>query len=446
MVQVTTDAGEIIVTYRHDGLNRRIAKLFGADPVQPTFREDHYYNERWQLLEVRRDGDADPYEQIVWDIRYIDSPICRFRDGDLDGAYDKTAAGVDDNLYFANDGNFNVTALVSPSSGLPVERFVYTPYGQPTIYTADWSATVAWASSRKNQVLFCGYRHDPETGLYHVRNRMLTPTLGRWTVRDCNGHVDGMSLYQYARTSPVTFVDWNGNAAQSTSGPASQAPPPSTPQPPTAPASQPALASYTDKLFMRQLAPKPYDCGAFEWQLGFALRDAALYGSTDATTFLKAPHKTRGTWILQRATLSVQMFDKNNAVLAPEPEFRKRGETSYADLLKFGPTFTEGWWVDNKGLIRPSIWDTWSLKVKLTETKGTISIRANITVLHDYILPSTFGTANVKITNGLYGMYGTPPGLQGQFRADKPPLEHAIEVSWDCCLGVHRTKIGKHAP
>ena len=120
LVQATTDAGEIVVTYRYDGLNRRIAKLFGADPVHPTSREDHYYNESWQLLEVRRDGDADPYEQIVWDIRYIDSPICRFRDGDLDGAYDKTAAGVDDNLYFANDGNFNVTALVSPSSGRAV--------------------------------------------------------------------------------------------------------------------------------------------------------------------------------------------------------------------------------------------------------------------------------------------------------------------------------------
>ena len=161
---------------------------------------------------------TDPYEEVVWDIRYIDAPICRFRDGDLDGAYDKTAAGVDDNLYFVQDALFCVTALVDPASGSVVERYVYTPYGQPTIYTADWSATLAWPSSRKNEILFCGYRYDPEAGMYHVRNRMLHPALGNWAQRDPEGYVDGLHVSAYVTSAPTNANDAFGLEKKRTGG------------------------------------------------------------------------------------------------------------------------------------------------------------------------------------------------------------------------------------
>jgi len=34
-----------------------------------------------------------------------------------------------------------------------------------------------------------------------------------------NQYADGMNLYQYVRNSPVSFVDWDGAAAKSTTGP-----------------------------------------------------------------------------------------------------------------------------------------------------------------------------------------------------------------------------------
>jgi RHS repeat-associated protein len=80
-----------------------------------------------------------------------------------------------------------------------------------TIYHADWSETRE-TSSYHNNILYCGYRFDSETGLYHVRRRYLHSTLGRWLTRDPIGYVDGMGLYEYVRSTPLRFVDPWGTA------------------------------------------------------------------------------------------------------------------------------------------------------------------------------------------------------------------------------------------
>jgi len=67
----------------------------------------------------------------------------------------------------------------------------------------QWGEDADGASDVANEILFCGYRFDPETSLYHVRHRMYHPTLGRWLQRDPLGYVDGMSLYEYCGTDPL---------------------------------------------------------------------------------------------------------------------------------------------------------------------------------------------------------------------------------------------------
>ena len=113
------------------------------------------------------------------------------------------------------DGNFNVTALVS-SAGAVAERCTYDPYGRATVRDGSWTV-IAWANSKANEVLFCGYRHEPETGLYHVRNRFHHLTLGRWVQRDPKdqgkaggGYHDGMSVYQYVGSRPLGSLDSQG--------------------------------------------------------------------------------------------------------------------------------------------------------------------------------------------------------------------------------------------
>ena len=59
----------------------------------------------------------------------------------------------------------------------------------------------------RNSVGYCGYIFNDESGLYTVRFRSYSPTLGRWLERDPAGYVDGMGLYEYVRGGPITAVD-----------------------------------------------------------------------------------------------------------------------------------------------------------------------------------------------------------------------------------------------
>ena len=143
--------------------------------------------------------------QWLWDVRYIDAPVLRWRDTNADGTLDET-------LYYCNDANMNATALVG-TSGTVVERYLYDPYGKVSVYDGSWSA-VTWANSKQNEVLFAGYRLDPESGLYHVRHRYYHPTLGRWIERDPTDYsgsmrqlADAISLYEYVTSNPVDRAD-----------------------------------------------------------------------------------------------------------------------------------------------------------------------------------------------------------------------------------------------
>ena len=205
-----------VVTYSYDpasperlrragGFNRRIRKVLAVP--NPDITYDYYYNESWQVLEVRKGGDTDPLEQYVWGIQYVDAPVVRFRDGNVDGDLLDTQDNTDSTLYYTYDGNFNVTAVIKPD-GTVAERYTYDPYGKVTFKAADWSDAASQAKSAyDNEILYCGYRFDPESGLYQVRNRYLTPPLGRWLTTDPIGYGDGMNRYQYVGDAPVGSLD-----------------------------------------------------------------------------------------------------------------------------------------------------------------------------------------------------------------------------------------------
>ena len=60
-----------------------------------------------------------------------------------------------------------------------------------------------------------GLMHDKEFGQVYNRARMYNPTMGRFLQRDPIGHVDGMNLYQYVRSTPATYVDPTGQFGKS---------------------------------------------------------------------------------------------------------------------------------------------------------------------------------------------------------------------------------------
>jgi RHS repeat-associated protein len=207
LVKVETDDAQpaLVAEYRYDGRNFRIAKVL---PNEGAWRRtDYHYNEAWQVVEERQaDAQADPNAvagtmraQYVWDLRYIDAPVCRFRDTTGDGNADET-------LYYTGDAQMNVTALVEPSSGLPVERYVYDPYGKPGVFDANWTIRPA-GSAYVNEILYCGYRYDPETWYYDVRYRKYLWHMGCWGQVDPYLYADGANYYLYCVADPTNAVD-----------------------------------------------------------------------------------------------------------------------------------------------------------------------------------------------------------------------------------------------
>ena len=216
LVQVSAGA-TTVAEYRYDGLGRRIRK-YVPDGEDWTVTE-YYYSAGWQVLEVRRDDgksrSSEPTlattlrEQYVWSPRYIDAPILRDRDNAAGGHLGKTGSGLDERLYYLTDANFNVTTLVN-TGGDAVERYTYDPYGKLTIYDGTWSSTQA-PTTYNNEVLYCGYRYDTETGLYQVRNRYYSTELGRSISRDPLGYGAGdVNLYRYVGNRPLMHTDPTG--------------------------------------------------------------------------------------------------------------------------------------------------------------------------------------------------------------------------------------------
>lgn len=113
------------------------------------------------------------------------------------------------------DGALNVTAVVN-GSGAVVERYDYTPYGEPTIFNgasdadpsvADWSPDADQLSDIGNVYLYTGRERDPETGLQNSRFRFYSANVG-WLGRDpIEYSFNEYNLYQYVASDPVSFTD-----------------------------------------------------------------------------------------------------------------------------------------------------------------------------------------------------------------------------------------------
>jgi RHS repeat-associated protein len=199
-LDVGTDA--LVLTSRYDGMSHRIQKIVAGGT---TVTYDYYYNEAGQVLEERKTvggGATQTYAQYIWDGRYIHSPSCRFRDSDDNGSLDET-------LYYCNDANFNVTALVN-TAGAVVERYQYTPYGSVTVCDSAWAPRAGNVSAYANDILFTGHRIDWETGLYGTLHRVYHPTIGRWVQWDPIGYTAALNLMAYVGSRPITRTDPRG--------------------------------------------------------------------------------------------------------------------------------------------------------------------------------------------------------------------------------------------
>jgi RHS repeat-associated protein len=205
------DGATVIARYEYDGLNRRIkSHIDSGAPSNPTGIDTyvHYYhNSAWQILETRETDTqsaqpetVQPKHQYVWSRRYIDAAVLRDENTGANGLCD------DQRLYYLNDANFNVTALLD-TDGHAVERYLYSPYGVLTIYDPTWTNARS-ASSYGNVTLYTGRELDAETGLYYYRNRYYSAEVGRFCSRDLIGYQGRQwNQFEYVLSRPLLYTD-----------------------------------------------------------------------------------------------------------------------------------------------------------------------------------------------------------------------------------------------
>jgi RHS repeat-associated protein len=192
---VEVDNGQtVLASYAVDALDRRISEDTGTSRAL-------YYSANWQVVEERESGVA--VVQNVWSPVYIDALTLRDRDSDAN-----SGNGLEERLYVQQDANFNVTALVD-AAGSVVERFVYDPYGLPTVLTPAWGSrsgsSYAWVYMHQ------GGRFEQFSGLYNFRNRDSSTAFGRWVQLDPLGFAAGdRNLYRFEMGGPLNHLDPKG--------------------------------------------------------------------------------------------------------------------------------------------------------------------------------------------------------------------------------------------
>ncbi|MDB5334827.1 MAG: repeat-associated core domain protein [Planctomycetaceae bacterium] len=201
LIRLTDSTTSLTVSdYQYDGAKRRVTQVNYADGALDQLRH-FFYTEpsQWQVIEERLGSDPESEaaeRQFVLGLRYPDDCVMRDRDTDDDAA-------LDERLYSLQDGNWNVTGLID-STGTVQERLVYTAYGTPMTLSLQWLPQIdvyAW------ETLYAGYRYDIHSKVYHVRHRIYHSLLGNWIQRDPLRYTGSTNLYQYARSSPLRFLD-----------------------------------------------------------------------------------------------------------------------------------------------------------------------------------------------------------------------------------------------
>ncbi|MBI1854181.1 MAG: RHS repeat-associated core domain-containing protein [Planctomycetes bacterium] len=127
-------------------------------------------------------------------------------------------SGLDEVLSFTKDSvpytlvvnrNGSTTGLTN-LSGTLIEAYDYSPYGQVTVTLGPSTPTCPY--------LFVGRRRDSKTGLYFMRARYYSATMGRFMSRDPIGvWGDASNLgnaYNYGANNPHTYTDPMGTELQ----------------------------------------------------------------------------------------------------------------------------------------------------------------------------------------------------------------------------------------
>ena len=229
-----TDAASEVLKYYYDGQNAIAEYDTSNNLSRRHIHGTRYVDERAILLEGEAD-EADTYYYLLKDLYTVAGMM--LRNGALAEAYVYDAYGqVDIWSYKASDSDRDGGVLPAELSrlypyigvgetaraSLDMDMDGDTDYADMSLVNADiphFGPTQLRVSGLGNPYFFTGRRlHfveddvcnaglNPNRQYQYNRARHYDPWNGRWLQRDPIGYVDGMNLYEYVRSRPLSWPD-----------------------------------------------------------------------------------------------------------------------------------------------------------------------------------------------------------------------------------------------
>ncbi|MCP4580217.1 MAG: RHS repeat protein, partial [candidate division Zixibacteria bacterium] len=207
LIEVQTDANDVVVQYTYNALGRRSQKheILGLDDDYIRY----YYNKDYQVLTETDEDDAE-LRSFVYG-RGLDEVLLMMDPNGTD-------------YYYLKDHLNSVVAVVDEDGDI-LERYEYDAYGKPTMWLGDYDTLNQEISPYGNPYYFTGRRIDfvghSAWMIQYNRNRFYDYYTGRWLTQDMLGlnatnsakcspisqYDDTANLYEYVRSNPLLHLD-----------------------------------------------------------------------------------------------------------------------------------------------------------------------------------------------------------------------------------------------
>jgi len=174
LITVSNQTG-LVASYAYDYQGRRISKTVGLETTTFLWNGNH-------IIHEESSAKTNTY---CW--------------GQNDHLVSATLSGT--NVFYAHDGNKNVTDLVD-TSGNAVAHYEFDPYGNINVKTG--------VLADANPFRFSNEYYDPETGHVAYMLRYLNTSTGSWPNRDPIAEKGGLNLYGFVQNNPLSNVDQFG--------------------------------------------------------------------------------------------------------------------------------------------------------------------------------------------------------------------------------------------